>query len=70
MITRLILKGLGKISKGLDIIARPSVFDGYTIDYSNPVSEPCPGCGHTTYHTDNPEIAFCPCCRRTLYIYE
>lgn len=58
MITRLILKGLSIISKDLDIIARPSVFYGYTIDYSNPVSEPCIGCSHTTYHTYNSGIPF------------
>lgn len=78
MIDRLIMNGAKvvaekyaeRFAKGIADFVRPSVFDGYTVNYSYPVSEPCPDCGHVTYHTDDPEIAFCPCCKRLLYIIE
>lgn len=57
------------IANGLTEIERPSEFDGYRIYYFHPMSEPCPGCGHIAYHTNDPETAFCPNCRRTLSIF-
>ena len=78
MIEKLIINGARavvekyseRLGSGLVEIVRPPIFEGYRINYSYPVSKPCPGCGHTTYHTNDPEVAFCPCCRRTLYIIE
>lgn len=54
------------IAKGIREVILPSHFKGYTIDYSDPVGEACPNCGHTVYNTDDPSVAFCPFCRKLL----
>lgn len=56
--------------KFLDLLFRPSSIGGYEVDYSSPISEPCPHCGGRTYRSVKDRgIACCTRCEKLLYVY-
>ena len=47
-----------------------SYIRGYRVDYTSPISEPCPNCGGRTFRSvEDRGIALCTRCKKMLYVY-
>lgn len=47
--------------------SHPSYIRGYKVDYTSPISEPCPGCGGKTYRSvEDRCVACCTGCKHLL----
>lgn len=49
---------------------RPMYIRGYKVDYSAPISEPCPGCGGRTFRSvEDRSVACCTKCKHLFDVY-